>query len=182
MKRLAITALAGIALLAAACTDAGTEGTARPEPNRTAPPTASSTADKGDQALASLKPCDLLTTGEVTGLGLDNPGRAERIGGADACNWTVSGNGGLIVGIRAKQGFKDLDYSGDRTFETRAGKFEATRIEAPGRAKGICHLVISVSDTASVQLSPNVKTTPAATAAACERAGKAADLVASKLP
>ncbi|NUT52275.1 MAG: DUF3558 family protein [Saccharothrix sp.] len=180
--RFAIACVAGLALTTA-CSAAGTTGS--PAPASTTDPTSSaptSSGVAGDQALAAIKPCDLLTSAETGQLGLAYPGREDRVGGADTCLWTISGNGTAGAAVRPDRGIDDLDYSGDRTVPTTIGKYPATRIEAPLDAKYICHVVISVSDSSSVQVIATVKATSTDTAAACDRATRTAELIAPKLP
>lgn len=179
--RLAVAA--GLALLTTACAAAGTTGspgpasTAGAERTSPSPPTG-----HRDGALADLKPCDLLTSAEVDRLGLTHPGEEDRVGGADTCLWTVRGNGNASAAIRPDQGIGDLDYAGDHTVPTKIGKYPATRVEAPLDAKYICHVVISVSESSSVQVIATIDATSTDTAAACERATKTAELIAPKLP
>ncbi|QFZ17637.1 DUF3558 family protein [Saccharothrix syringae] len=170
-------------LAAAACSGNGASGTPTPAPNSggTTTSTTGSTVGGGD-ALADLKPCDLLTSGEVTRLGLSNPGEADRVGGAEACRWNVSGNGGLLAAVNPTQGFADLNYEGEKTSPTKAGDRDAILVEAHAGAQNICHVVIEVSDSSSVQVIANLTASSTDTAAACKRATDAAELIAPKLP
>lgn len=185
LTRLSIACLAGTALLAtAACSGEGAKGTPTPAPNTgaaTATPTADSPAPDGD-TLAEIKPCDLLTSSEVTRLGLTNPGEADRVGGAETCSWKVSGNGGLLASLNPTEGFADLNYQGEKTTPTKAGKYDAVLVEAHAGAENICHVVIEVSDSSSVQVIANLTASSTDTAAACKRATDAAELIAPKLP
>lgn len=179
---IAIATALGVVLLTAACTT-GQAGSVQPATTSgTMSATATSTTAVGDTNLASLKPCDLLTANEVTQLGLTNPGKDSRLGGADTCRWSVSENGGLTVGTRPKQGIKDLDYEGEKTSPVTFGKYQATKVDAPDGGAGLCHVVISVTDSSSVQIIAGLKATSTDTASACERATKAAELIAPKLP
>ncbi|MEV8440202.1 DUF3558 domain-containing protein [Actinosynnema sp. NPDC051121] len=180
--RLAITA--GLALLTTACAAAGTTGSAGPASTTSSMERTSPTPStgRGHSALADLKPCDLLTPAEVGQLGLTHPGEEDQVGGADTCLWKVRGNGNASAAIRPEQGIGDLDYAGDRTVPTTIGKYPATRVEAPLDAKYICHVVISVTESSSVQVIATIDATSTDTAAACERATKTAELIAPKLP
>lgn len=181
--RLAIGCAAGLALLATACAASGTTGS--PQPVSTTSIGTTSPAPVGgteNSALADLPPCDLLTSEEAGQLGLEYPGEEDRSGGADACNWYGGGNGLASAGIRPKQGIDDLNYEGDHTVSTKIGKYEATRIEAPLNAKYACHVVISTSESSSVQVIATMKATSSDTEAACARATKVAELIAPKLP
>jgi hypothetical protein len=183
--RIAIVCAAGLTLLTTACAAAGTTGSPGPasttsrELSSAAPTSASAS---GNSELAALKPCDLLTSDEVGRLGLEFPGAANDVGGADTCRWQVSGNGSASAGIRADQGIDDLNYDGDHTVPTKIGKYPATRVEAPLNAKYMCHVVISTSESSTVQIIATVKATSTDTAAACERATQTAELIAPKLP
>jgi len=177
MKRILIATI-GLAFLTAGCT--GTAGNANPTPtNGGATPTSGSDSTSG---LEAIKPCDLLTQAEVTSLGLTYPGKASQVGTSDGCAWNISGNGGLRAGIRTKSGVKDLNLDGDKITETKVGKFKATKVEAQDGAKNICTFAIAVSESSSVVVIGNLTATSDDTAAACDRASKAADLIAPKLP
>ncbi|MFE9748464.1 DUF3558 family protein [Saccharothrix saharensis] len=176
-------AIAGLALLTAACTASGTAGT--PQAATTTSSSSSVPAPPGDNensALADLSACDLLTSEEVGRLGLTHPGEAKDVAGVDTCNWYGDGNGAASAGINTRQGIDELNYQGSHTVPTSVGKFDATRIEAPLEAKYACHVVISTSATSSVQVIGMVKANSTDTAAACDRATKAAELIAPKLP
>ncbi|MEO6086125.1 MAG: DUF3558 domain-containing protein [Umezawaea sp.] len=182
LTRIAFAATASFALLTAGC--GGESGKALPGTTTettisTSSPSA--TGKTGDSKLAALKPCDLLTETEVTALGLTNPGEAEKIASAETCDWKQSGNGGLLVGIRAKQGIKDLTLTGTKS-PTKIGKYEATKIEALDGAPNSCAVIIPVSESSSVQIIGNFTASSTDTAGACERATKAAELIAPKLP
>ncbi|MFT7840604.1 DUF3558 family protein [Saccharothrix sp. BKS2] len=185
LARLPIACLAGLALLAgAACSGDGTAGTPTPVPTTGTTTGAStpSSSPAGDDAFAGIAPCDLLTSGEVTQLGLTNPGEADQIGGAEACGWKVSGNGGLLAALNPTKGFADLDYEGEKTSPVKAGRYDAVLVEAHAGAENICHVVIEVSGSSSLQVISNLTAGSTDTAAACERATDAAELIAPKLP
>ena len=177
MNRIVIAAVIGLAALSSACTE---NGSPQPTPT-TASDTPTSTSKAAASGLASMKPCDLLTESEVTSLGLRYPGEQKKVASAERCSWLVSGNGGLAAGIRADKGAKDLDLRGDKVSKTTIGKFEATKIEAQDGAKNLCTIVISVTESASVQVIGNLDLSSTDTAGACERATKAAELIAPKL-
>ncbi|GGP73149.1 DUF3558 domain-containing protein [Saccharothrix coeruleofusca] len=184
LARIPVVCVAGLALLATACTseEVGTPtagaGASTSNSSRTSN---SGTAERGS-ALADVRPCDLLTGNEVTSLGLTNPGESDNIGGTDSCQWSVSGNGGLIVGVRPEAGLDDISYDRDKAISATVGKYEAVKVEAPRGSRSSCEVLIPVSDSASVQVVGNLKSTSTDTAAACERTTKAAELIAPKLP
>ncbi|MFD4675813.1 DUF3558 domain-containing protein [Lentzea sp. NPDC058450] len=178
MKRILIATTIGLAVLTAGCT--GTTGNANPTTTSGgATPTSGSGTASG---LESVKPCDLLTEAEVTSLGLTYPGKAAQVGTSDGCGWNVSGNGGLRAGIRTSSGVKDLNLQGDKISQIKVGKYDATKVEAQDNAKHLCTIAISVSESSSVTVIGNLTVTSEDTAAACERATKGAELIASKLP
>jgi predicted small secreted protein len=176
MKRILIATVVGLAALSAGCN--GTAGEAKPDPS-TGTSTSSSASGSG---LASMKSCDLLTESDVTGLGLTYPGKQRNLGSSESCYWSVSGNGGLGAGIRADTGVKDLDAKGERLSEIKVGKFTATKVEAQNGDKTACAVLISVTESSSVSVISTLSATSTDTAASCERATKAADLIAAKLP
>lgn len=178
MKRILTAATVGLAVLTAGCSGSGTAGNPTPAPTGSGSPTTGSDSASG---LKDLKPCDLLSETEVTGLGLKHPGSPVKVGPADSCDWTISGNGGLQVGLRSS-GVKDLNLDGDKISQTKVGKYDTTKVEAPDGAKSSCTYVLAVSDSSSVSVIANLTLTSEDTAAACQRASKAAELIAPKLP
>lgn len=177
MKRILIATTVGLAVLSAGCT--GTSGNANPTPTGGSTPTNSSDQASG---LKDVKPCDLLSESEVTGLGLKYPGKAKQVGTADSCDWAVSGNGGLQVGVRTNSGVKNLNLDGEKITQTKVGKYESTKVEAQDGAKNTCTFAIAVSESSSVVVIGSLTLTSEDTAAACERSSKAAELIAPKLP
>lgn len=178
MKRILVATTIGLSILASGCS-AGTTGNPTPTTGGSTPTSGSDTAT-GLEALAQ-KPCDLLTEAEVSSLGIKSAGEAAKVGTAEGCDWNESGKGGLRVGIRAKTGVADLNLNGESS-RTKVGKYDVTKVEAPDGAKGSCTFLIAVSDSSSVSIIGNIGLTSTNTAAACERASKAADLIAPKLP
>jgi hypothetical protein len=179
MKRILISTLIGLSALTAGCT--GTTGNANPTP--TTGSSSTPTSDTGSASgLKSIKPCDLLTGSDATGLGLELPGEAEKVATSDGCSWKVTGNGRLRAGVRTEAGVKDLNLQGDKVSEIKVGKFDATKVEAPDGAKSQCTVVIGVTESSSVAVIATLNLSSEDTAAACERASKAADLIAPKLP
>lgn len=123
-----------------------------------------------------------MTDAETKGLGITSPGEHDKLGSADTCTWTISGNGTVAVGIRANRGVKDLTLDGDKKSEVKIGKFTATKVEGQDGSADTCSLVISVTDSSSVSIISNVNGKSEDLAASCDRATKAATLVAAKLP
>lgn len=179
MKRILIATTIGLSVLASGCTGTSTTGAPTPTTGNTTL-TSVSDSTSGLEALAQ-KPCDLLTEAEVTSLGIKSAGEAAKVGTAEGCDWNESGKGGLRVGIRTKSGLKDLNAGGESS-ETKVGKYDAIKVEAPDGAKGACTYLIGVSESSSVSIIGSLGLTSTDTAAACERASNAADLIAPKLP
>ncbi|MDX8030955.1 DUF3558 family protein [Lentzea sp. BCCO 10_0856] len=174
MKRTLIAAAVGFAALSAGCS--GTAGQAKPDPTGTTP---TSGAASG---LDSIKPCELLSDTEMKQLGITDAGKPEKLGSADSCSWNISGNGGVHVGVRKDRGVKDLTLEGNKKYEVPVGKFTATKVEGQDGSADTCSIVISVTEGSSVSVVSNLSGGREDTAASCERATKAATLVAAKLP
>jgi Protein of unknown function (DUF3558) len=177
MKRILIAVLIGLSTLASGCT--GTMGDPKPAPTGDNAPTSSSETTSG---LKSIKPCDLLIDSEASSLGFKTPGEPAKVATSDGCEWEVPGNGGLRAGIRTNAGIKDLSLNGDKVSDVKVGKFDAKKVEADNGSKASCSMWISVTETSSVSVLASLKLTSEDTAAACERATKAAALIAPKLP
>lgn len=178
MKRIVIATVIGLAALTAGCT--GTGGKATPTPTTAGnTPTSESSSSSG---LQSIKPCDLLTDSEAAGFGIKLPGESVKIVDVDSCDWTIPGNGGVIAGVIADKGVKDLNLQGEKVSEVKVGKFTATKVEAQDGSKDTCTIAIAVTDKSTALISATAKVASGDTAAACERARKAADLITPKLP
>ncbi|XVS66324.1 DUF3558 domain-containing protein [Actinosynnema sp. CA-299493] len=183
LARISAASAVAFVMLVTACADQS--GTATPASTTTATTAtydSTSSAAPTASALAEVNPCDLLTADEATSLGLTSPGEADRVGGTESCDWQQSGNGGLVVGIRPTSGLGDLTYDTAKGQQINVGKYDAVRIEAPNGAQALCDVLIAVSESSSVQVAGNLKGNSTDTAAACERATRAADLIAPKLP
>lgn len=178
MKRILVATLIGLSAIAAGCT--GTTGNPTPTPT-TGGSTPTSNADSAS-GLESIKPCELLIDSEATGLGFKTPGEPAKVGTSDGCEWEIPANGFLRAGIRTKAGVKDLNLNGDKLADIKVGKFDAKKVEADNGSKASCSIWISVTETSSVAVLATLKVTSEDTAAACERASKAADLIVPKLP
>jgi hypothetical protein len=179
MKRILIATTIGLGVLVSGFTGTGTTGT--PTPTSGGPTsTSGSETTTGLEAIAQ-KPCDLLTQAEATSINVSATGEAEKVGTAEGCDWSESGRGGLRVGVRAKSGVKDLNLNGESS-QVKVGKYNVTKVEAPDGAKGMCTYLIAVSESSSVSIIGSVGLTSTDTAAACDRAAKAAELIAPKLP
>jgi hypothetical protein len=171
---------AALAIGVTACSDE--PGTPTAASTHTTTTTSTSSVAPEDNALADIQPCDLLSAEEAKSLGLDSRGEPDDIAGTTSCDWPQSGNGGLIVGIRPTRGISDLNYDTEKSSEVTIGKYDAVKVEEPNNGKALCQVLIAVSDSSSVQVTGSLKATSTDTAAACERATKAAELIAAKLP
>ncbi|HEX7305683.1 DUF3558 family protein [Lentzea sp.] len=174
MKRTLLAAALGVTALSAGCT--GTVGEAKPDTST------ATTASETRTGLGSIKPCELLTDAETKELEITGAGEPAKLGSADTCDWNISGNGGVQVGVRATRGVKDLTLDGNKKYEVQVGKFTATKVEGQDGSADTCSIVLSVSDSSSVSIVSNLSGGREDTAASCERATKAATLVAEKLP
>lgn len=178
MKRILIATLIGFSALTAGCT--GTTGNPTPAPT-TGGGTPTSNSDSAS-GLKAIKPCELLIDSEATSLGFTAPGEPAKVATSDGCEWEIPANGFLRAGIRTNAGVKDLNLDGDKISDIKVGKFAAKKVEAGGGSKATCSIWISVTETSSVSVISTLKLTSEDTAASCERATKAADLIAPKLP
>ncbi|GGU53405.1 DUF3558 family protein [Lentzea flava] len=179
MKRILIAALIATSVLTSGCT--GMAGDPKPTPTTGGgTPTSNAGTSSG---LESIKPCDLLTESETATLGIKTPGKEEKVGTSDGCSYFISSElGRLRVGIRAKSGLKDLNLQGDKISDIKVGKYDAKKVEAPDGAKSQCNVMISVTETSSISVIATLDVSSEDTPVACERARKAADMIAPKLP
>lgn len=173
-------AIFGLALLAAACSSGKTTGEAK-SGSTSESPTPSSAAAAGDPKLASVKPCDLISSSEAGDLAIKSP-KPERSLGAEICEWDGTGNGGLTVAVETTQGADDYNHEGDVKLPSKFGKYDGFTVAAPQKAVAGCIAVISVSESSSVQIIASAGAATTDTEKACEMARKSADFVAAKLP
>jgi hypothetical protein len=173
-------AIVGLALLAAACTSGKTTGEASPGSTGENPVSTSSSAAE-NTALASVKPCELISSSEATSLSITSP-TPEKSLGAEVCDWTGAGSSGLTVAVEPKQGVNDFNYEGATKTPSKFGKYDGFTLPAPKKSPGVCHALIAVSESSSVQIIASAGATASDTEKACEMAKKSADFVAAKLP
>ncbi|MFC5055538.1 DUF3558 family protein [Saccharothrix xinjiangensis] len=76
----------------------------------------------------------------------------------------------------------DLDIEQEKASPITIGKYDATQVAAPRGGQAGCEVFIPVTDSSTVEITANLKSSSTDTAAACERATKAAELIAPKLP
>lgn len=178
MKRILIAALIGLSTLTSACS--GTTGNPTPGPiTGGSTPTNDSNASSG---LKSVKPCDFFSDSEAATFGFKLPGETGKLGSSETCDWIISGNGGLHVGINPDEGVKDLNLTGGKLSEIKVGKYDASLLEARDGADAVCDVYLAVSEKSSVSVISSLSASATDTAASCERAKKAAELIAKKLP
>ncbi|WP_447006569.1 DUF3558 domain-containing protein [Saccharothrix isguenensis] len=180
LTRISLACVTASALVITACSD-DQGGTPTPQ-TLSAASTTSSGPKVSDTKLVGIKACDLLTSGEAKEVGLTSPGEAGQVAGTSSCDWTVSGNGGLLVSILPDQGIDALNIEQDKASPIEVGKYDATQIPAPRGGKAGCEVFIQVTDSSTVEVTANLKASSTDTDAACERATKAAELIAPKLP
>ncbi|MCR3746546.1 DUF3558 domain-containing protein [Lentzea californiensis] len=172
-------AVAGLVLFTAACSSSVTGGDAKPgttSQTQTSAPSSSSS----NGALAGLKPCELVTGSEASGLGLGSP-EPRRAAGADTCEWESNESGGLTVALNATIGAESLDYASSDKSPLKVGKYDGFTAK-PKVDSGLCDVVISVSESSSVQVVASADVANRNPAKACELAQKSADFVVAKLP
>lgn len=181
--RLAILPFALVGLLAlAACTSTtpGTGATTLP-PSSQQPATSSSAAPSGS-ALASIQPCDLLTSGEISKNGLTGQEESND-SGARSCTWDNDAfdNGlGYTVGddIRDTQGLADINTDGYSVSDDPVGSHQG-KLAQQTNGDG-CFVAIGVGTSARVDVV--VSTASADVQQSCALANRYAKLIEPKLP
>ena len=172
-------AIAGLVLFTAACSSGGTGGDAKPvttSETQTSTPSSSG----GDASLATLKPCELVSAAEASGLGFSSP-VPRRAAVADTCEWESSDAGGLTVALNTTIGAESLNYTTSDKTPLKVGKYDGFTAK-PKQDNGLCDVVISVSDSSSVQVVASADVANRNSGKACELAQKSADFVAARLP
>lgn len=168
-RSLILPALATAVLSIAACSGGGSEVT-----NTTTPATsdnAASTSAQASDPLASLDPCSLLTSEQVSQLGL-TPQGPKTIAGSRGCTWA---NPGYVIGIHFYEG-RGLDNPNDGTGENTKYSLpghDAVQSTKSGFGCGI-EIAITTSSIVIAQISnePND----------CALAQQYATLIEPKLP
>jgi hypothetical protein len=163
----------------AACTNSTTgNGTPAPTANTSQPGNSSPTGSPG---LASIQPCDLLTSDVVSQnqLGSPSPGNDS---GARSCNWqntTANNSDGynVRVSIRDSQGIKDINSDGYTVTTDNIGSHPGRQLQAT--LSGSCDIVIGVTNSSRVDVIVNAGTDPVQ---GCQLANQFAKLVEPNLP
>lgn len=174
-------AIAGLALLAAACTGGNTPGTPTPGTPTPNTPTSASGNASDDGNLATVKPCELISTTDVASLGIPDTPESSTLAGAATCEW-IGPDGGLTVSVDPKKGADKLNYGSATKTPGKYGKFEGFKVPAPQNTKYMCHVVLSTGSSSNVTLVASVGAATTDTDKACALADKSAELVANKLP
>lgn len=125
---------------------------------------------------ASLKPCELLTTADLTTLGLPGEPVAEgRLGPARRCQWQASGSHGLDIAV--------MDYLGIDQVQSETppepltvGSHDAVKVTG---ALEVCAVAIAVTDSSRVDM---VGSANGDLNMACDLANQAAERVEPRLP
>lgn len=173
-------AIVGLVLLAAACSSGKTTGEAKPG-STSESPTSTSSVDAGESKLASVKPCELISSSEASEIGIKSPTPDQALG-AEICQWNGVGNGGLTLAVQAAEGVDRLNYEGDVKTPSKFGKYDGFTVAGAKKTVYMCHAVISISGSSHVQIIASAGAATNDTAKACEMAEKSAGFVAGKLP
>lgn len=170
---LVLVAAAGFALSQVAI-PAGQSGPSVPASSPASPPpgTASPTGP------AAIQACDLLTTQEVSSLGMPPQGRPDEIMGLRRCDWGDH-EGGVSTSIDEESGIDGLSLAdASSVTDVTIGRHQTKRaVETSG--PGYCSVFFAVGDSTSVGVSAiYLNDTPRA----CAVADHAAAFIEPKLP
>jgi hypothetical protein len=173
---------AGLAVLLGlvACTSS-TPGTGTVAPPVSSPISSAPTTAAG-ASLATIQPCDLLTSTDVSQHHLNSDGPTTG-NGARSCSWSDdSYDDGLGyelgVDIRDSQGINDYNGEGFSVSDATIGRHKA--ILARGTADDLCDITIGVTQTSRVDISVN--TGAADVNQSCTLVERYAQLIEPKLP
>lgn len=175
MKRLVLLAgLAATLLGVAACNSstpgqatAGTSTTTQNQP----PPTSSS---GGGNSLPVSNPCSLLSSGDLSQLGVTTTPTKNQIGTAHACELD-NAEGHIIVGIRTNVGLDGYQPNGGTVKDLTVGSHQAKQ---EVDATGSCIIALGVSSSSRV----DITVTGDGTNDPCPTTMSVAQLVEPKLP
>jgi hypothetical protein len=136
------------------------------------PPTAPTSGGSG---LGALDPCELLTAGELTQLGLP-PGKADTVAGYPVCEWNPQGPAIVDLTLRPNKGLDDLNTAGRTATDVSIGSHAGRRLEGP--TAGRCGFDLAITERSSVTVGALHDQTPAA----CALAERVANVIEPKLP
>jgi len=136
------------------------------------------TSESGGPGLDQIEPCDLLTGDDLSRLGLSGGDDAD-FGDSPGCDWSKSGDFGVLIGLSPDLGAEEANLSGATPEPITLGSHDALRVEEQGGAEGSCAILIVVSDSSYVDVSA---TAGGDTPKACDKANEVAELIEPKLP
>jgi Protein of unknown function (DUF3558) len=184
VKRLvAVTGLAVLSIAVAAC---GSSVQGQPSPGTSSSPSVQQTGSAGatsgssgsggggSTSLPTGQPCSLLSSSDLTQLGVSTPPSSDQIGTASGCDVTASA-GAVALAIRTNEGLSALSSTGPSTSLT-IGSHQAG--QQTDSATGGCLVVLGVSSTSRVDVVANTDDD----AQACPTALQVAKLVEPHLP
>jgi hypothetical protein len=176
--RTAVLSLVVAVLLSVAACTSSTSGTPASTANTTQPGNSSPAASS---ALASMQPCDLLSSNDLSQNQLGSP-TPENLGGARTCRWqnTTANNGDgytIGVGIRESQGINNAGTDTDTVTTDNIGSHPGRQLQST--ISGSCIIAIGVTNTSRVDVTVNAGTDPVQ---GCQLANQFAKLVEPNLP
>lgn len=180
MKYLAALAGSAIVVLGvAACSNpTGGQPTAGATTDGRAPTSTRSTPDSnspsGSGSLPADQPCSLLSSTDLSQLGVSSPVSTDAIGTAYACELDTSADH-IIIAVRTNVGLNQFQASGGTVQDMTIGSHQAKQVVDN---TGSCVVAIGVSDSSRV----DVTVTGDGTTNPCPTAESVAHLVAQRLP
>ncbi|AHH95483.1 DUF3558 domain-containing protein [Kutzneria albida] len=167
-----------VAFVTVGCTGSPVQGD--PGPVKTpvtseATTSASTGSNTSGPTLATLNPCDLLSSADISAIGGSEAGKKSTLAGAPTCDWGV-GAAGVNVLVLVDKGTADLSTSGKIT-ETQFGSHQARELRG---SAGECRIAIAVTSKSRVDVTGVDDS--GSQDKACALGEKAAKLVEPKLP
>jgi hypothetical protein len=142
-------------------------------------PTPTPTSAAPETGVATLSPCQLLTSVERSTAGLTSLGKDKTIGATRACDWTETGTFGLTVTLDDTAALSDLRV--DKGTKLTVGRHQAIKVTGRSGSDGTCAMLLAAGPSASAQIdvtNANFRDTTLA----CRRATTVAQLIEPKLP
>jgi hypothetical protein len=172
-KGLIMSSCAALALLAGCASQEPGTPTASGDPtSATKTSTGSSTSTRSSTSQPSdVDPCDLLSSSDVTSLGLA-AGKPQNVGGEKTCSWLASGKFSIRIGF-SKNGLDGINGQ-----SVPVGKHQAIQFVESQFGGCVVAMGISANSSALVVAVPN-SGDPAAT---CPQAVSTAKIIDPKLP
>ncbi|GAA2692133.1 MULTISPECIES: DUF3558 family protein [Actinosynnema] len=176
----ALIALAIGALALTACTVSGTPKTANSS-GLVSTNESTSTSAESSSSLSGVEACSLLSATDIAEYDLINE-KAKVQAGDSICSWSLKGkNQGLTIGVQARTGTGDLNFSGRQTERISIGKYSGIRSITPTSLTR-CTIFVEVSDTSTIDITTNNPDVDDDTTVVCDRATRLAESIASRLP